>query len=98
MLQLHFRWVALVNVVGCTGATFFVIPKNSPRMPQVVQKNSADPLGDNAQAFTPTSEVANYHCVATDAAPSNSVTEAAVVRDPALGDNHVQPDGRLFCT
>ena len=98
VLQLHFRWVALVKVVGCTGATYFVIPKNSPRMPQVVQKNSAEPLSDNAQAFTPASVVAKYHCVATVAAPSNTVTEAAVVRDPAPGDNHVQPDGRLFCT
>ena len=98
VLQLHFRWAALVKVVGCTGATYFVIPKNSPRMPQVVQKNSAEPLSHNAQAFTPALEVANYHCVATVAAPSNTVTEAAVVRDPAPGDNHVQPDGRLFCT
>ena len=92
MRQLHFRWVALVNVVGCTGATYFVIPKNSPRMPQVVQKNSAEPLSDNAQTFTLASEVASYHCVDTDAPPSNSVTEAAIVRDPAPGDNHVQPD------
>ena len=33
VLQLHFRWVALIKVVGWTGATFFVIQKNSRTIP-----------------------------------------------------------------
>ena len=39
--QLRESWHALVKVVGCTGTTNFAIQKNSPTMPQVVQKSSA---------------------------------------------------------
>ena len=96
VLQLHYRWVSLVNVVGCTGTTYFVIQKNSPTLPQVVQKNSASCTIGALERQCPSlySSIGGrkYHCVAADVAASNTMTEAAIVRDPSPGDNDVPPD------
>ena len=73
-----------MKVVLCFGATYFVTQKNSPTMPQVVRKKPATCTFGALERQCPSLHASiggrKCHCVATDAAASNTMTEVAIVR------------------